>query len=49
MQGYKTWKIKNDISEELWNRLKAACIISKKRISDWLTEAVQEKLDREKK
>ena len=41
--------IQSQISPELWRNAKAAALIAgKRKISEWIEEAIQEKLDRER-
>lgn len=48
MQGYKTWKVKNDIPDSLWNEVKAFAILKGISTGEYITEALQEKIKRDK-
>jgi len=43
----RTHYMKTIITKELWNQAKACAMFSNKGISEWLGEAIQEKIDRE--
>lgn len=48
MQGYKTWKVKNDIPEDLWNEVKAFAILCNQTTGEYIAEALRGKVRRDK-
>jgi hypothetical protein len=49
MQSYKEWKVKHDISDKLWQKVKAYAILTGKSTGEYITEALEEKINKDKK